>query len=195
MSDPTPAPTPAPAPANANWFQQIYNELKTLALGMALGVALFGRIAPTPPAPIPPIPAPTPIPNPTPMPPPVPAWGPLTRIIVLYESSKLTGKEAFYAQPVRDALNQTAPADSTGTPSWRIWDKDMDVSREPEWADAFAKAKADFAAATAGIAGIFGGSSDPVLYAFDAAGKLKSIPLKGLSDADLVAKIKALGGK
>jgi hypothetical protein len=103
----------------------------------------------------------------------------------MYESSKLTGKEAFFTTPVRDALNQTATADgTTRLPNWRIWDQNVDASAEPTWADALAKAKAAFTSPT-----------DPVLFAFDAQGRMKTVPLKGLSDADAAAAIKALGGK
>jgi hypothetical protein len=164
-------------------------------MGFALGVALSGHVTPAPtPIPVPP-PVPSPTPIPAPIPPPVPEWGPLAKIIIMYESSKLTGYEVFYTQTVRDALNQIAPPDSTQTPSWRIWDQNVDASREPTWADAVTKAKADFAALSFNIVSVFSASSDPILYAFDASGKMKSIPLKGLSDADAVAKIKALGGK
>lgn len=130
--------------------------------------------------PLPPIP-PSPIPIPPPVPP-VVEWGPLDRVVVMYESTKLTGREPFYSLAVVDALNQTAPADATTkVPSWRIWDKDVDASREPDWADAMTKAKGGFDA-----------EKGPVLYAVDKQGRLKTIPLQGVTDVDAAAKIKAL---
>jgi hypothetical protein len=194
MTDPTPPPSPAPAPpvtAASSIWHAIYDELKTLTLGFALGVAMVGwHMVPVPaPSPVPPIPSPIPGPPaplpPPPVPPPVPSWGPLDKILILYESSKLTGKESFFSLPVRDALNQASPPDATTrTPGWRIWDQNVDATAEPKWADALAKAKVAFTT-----------PADPVLFAFDAQGRMKTVPLKGQSDAATAAAIKALGGK
>lgn len=144
------------------------------------------------PAPEPtPAPAPRPTPEPTPKPAP-PAWGALDRVIILYESSRATGREAFYSLSVVDALNNTAPQEAgpSKLPRWRVWDKDLaapdsSVAVESrEWSDALAKAKA-----------AHGGSADPVLYAFDKDGRLKAIPLKGLTDEDAAKAVRGLIAK
>jgi hypothetical protein len=81
MSDPTPAPAPIPASAF-----NMYDQIKTIVLGIALGIVIANHSltpSPTPPAPtpipvpvpVPPSPVPVPVPpapNPTPVPPPAP---------------------------------------------------------------------------------------------------------------------------
>lgn len=111
-----------------------------------------------------PTPTPEPGPTPDPGPTPTPVWGPVARVIVLYESSTLTGREPFCSQDCRVSLD-TMPKDSKGLPSWRIWDKDVS-NNLPEWSDALAKAKADF-----------GASTEPKLYAFDTSGRMKVEPI------------------
>lgn len=138
-----------------------------------------GGIDPTPP-PVPPGPTPDPPTPPTPEPP-VPAWGPLARVIVLYESSAMTGREPIYSTTTSEALSAVCPNASDGRPAWRIWDKDLDVSKETTWVDAMAKAKAAFT------------PPGPVLYAFDGAGRVKEIPLPPtLTPADAATAIKGL---
>jgi hypothetical protein len=68
MSDPTPAPAPIPASAF-----NMYDQIKTIVLGIALGIVIANHSltpSPTPPAPTP-IPVPVPVP-PSPVPVPVP---------------------------------------------------------------------------------------------------------------------------
>lgn len=142
------------------------------------------------PAPAPPIPTPQPPqPNPPQPAPPVPAeWGPLERVVILFESAKLTGREAIYSGAVHDALKATVPPDSTGRPRWRLWDKDSsapDATSSVEavdWSDALSDAK--YAQK---------GSDDVILHAFDAKGRIKSIPLKGMTDEDAAKAIRDLG--
>jgi hypothetical protein len=131
------------------------------------------------PQPQPPQPQPPPVP-PTP-PPPVPTWGPLARILVLYESSEVTGREPWYAPEVRNALNETVPAEN-GYRAWRILDRDLDVSGDPPWVAPFAAAKAH------------GPNDVPTLFAFDQAGRIKTLPMHaGVSPAQTAAAIRALG--
>lgn len=155
----------APADADATTF--------TIAAGVDPG--------PTPT----PTPAPTPTPTPTPTPePPVPAWGPLARILILYESEKLTGREAFYSTDVTDALSRVAPVGSDGRPAWRIWDDDLPTDGEPSWADAMARARAAFT-----------DPSVPVLVAFDQQGRTKPYQLSSYATPELmVTLINSLGG-
>jgi hypothetical protein len=140
-----------------------------------------------PPSPTPtPTPTPTPGPTPTPTPPPN-EFGPLARILTIYESASLTGREPMYSSVVIDALNQVAPPDqATKVPLWRNWDKDLDptaIASSPDasWSEAWRKAKADFAA-----------GPDPVMYAFDAQNRMKKLPLKDAKDADVAAWINGL---
>lgn len=96
-------------------------------------------VDPTPPAP----PAP-----PIPVTPPAPEVVGNLRVVVLYESSQALGPAQNGALYARDGiypyLNAHCLKDVNGNPSWRAWDKDVDVSNEPaEWQDAMAKAKAD----------------------------------------------------
>lgn len=140
-----------------------------------------GGIDPTPPTPIPPGPTPEPPPPEPPPVPPTPAWGPLARVIVLYESSAMTGREPIYSTTTSEALSAVCPPASDGRPAWRIWDKDLDVSKEPGWSDAMAKAKA-------GLTGV-----GPVLFAFDSDGRVKEIPLPPtLTPADAAVAIRGL---
>ncbi len=141
-----------------------------------------GGIDPTPP-PVPP--GPTPDPTPPPVPPtpepPVPAWGPLARVIVLYESTAMTGREPIYSPVVSEALSAACPPDADGRPAWRVWDKDLDVSKESTWVDAMAKAKAAFT------------PPGPVLYAIDTTGRVKPLPLPAtMTPVEAVTAIKGL---
>lgn len=141
-----------------------------------------GGIDPTP-VPVPPTPVPPDPPTPEPPPVPVPAWGPLARVIVLYESSLMTGREPIYATSVSEALSAACPAGPDGRPSWRVWDKDLDVSKEPTWVDAMAKAKAALS------------GPGPVLFAFDDKGRVKEVPLPAtMTPAEAVAAIQSLRG-
>jgi hypothetical protein len=137
-----------------------------------------GGIDPVPP-PIPPGPTPEP---PTPEPPVPVAWGPLARVIVLYESSLMTGREPIYSAKVAEALSKACPPDADGRPAWRVWDKDLDVTKEPTWVDAMAKARA-----------ALGAEPGPVLYAFDSAGRVKPVPLPpSLTPTEAIAAIEGL---
>jgi hypothetical protein len=128
--------------------------------------------------PVPPGPTPEP---PTPEPPTPTVWGPLARVIVLYESSLMTGREPIHSPTFAEALSAVCPPDTDGRPAWRIWDDDLDVSREVSWVDAMAKAKASFA------------PPGPILYAIDAAGRVKDIPLPPtMTPAEAVTAIKGL---
>jgi hypothetical protein len=139
-----------------------------------------GGIDPTPP-PTPPGPTPDPPTPPTPEPP-KPEWGPLARVIILYESTAMTGREPIYAAGLADALTKACPPDTDGRPAWRVWDRDLDVSKEPSWLDAMAKAKA-----------ALGTNAGPVLYAFDGQGRAKEIPLPAtMAPAEAVSAIQKL---
>lgn len=140
-------------------------------------------------------PAPAPEPTPAPQPPqpnpPQPAeWGPLERAVILFETTRLTGREPIYSGAFHDALQAIMPPDATGRPRYRLWDKDVaapDASTAAEavdWSDALSDAKVAQK-----------GSTDVVLYAFDAKGRIKTVPLKGLTDEDAAKAIRALGGK
>ena len=137
-----------------------------------------------PPTPVPPNPGPGP--GPTPIPPPD-VFGPLARVLTLYESTELTGRGPMYSMTVVDALNDTVPADaSTRVPNWRNWDRDLNpgASTDPNisaWVDVWTKAKLDYAKKT-----------EPIMYAFDEAGRMKQLPLKDAKDVDVAAWIKAL---
>jgi hypothetical protein len=129
--------------------------------------------------PVPPGPTPEP---PTPEPPVPIAWGPLARVIVLYESSLMTGREPIYSAKVADALSKACPPDADGRPAWRVWDKDLDVTKEPTWVDAMAKARA-----------ALGADPGPVLYAFDAAARVKAVGLPpSLTPAEAISAIEGL---
>lgn len=139
-----------------------------------------GGIDPTPP-PTPPGPTPDPPPPPTPEPP-KPAWGPLARVLILYESSVMTGREPIYAASLAEALSKACPPDADGRPAWRVWDKDLDATKEPSWLDTMAKAKA-----------AIGTGNGPVLFAFDATGRAKEIPLPAsMTPAEAITAIQGL---
>jgi hypothetical protein len=118
--------------------------------------------------------------------PPQPVWGPLDKVVVIYESSKWTGKEPVNDVSVRDALSLIVPKGSDQRPQWRIWDQDEPGDRYPGWATALAKAREAFKA----------GPGTPILCAFDAQDRLKE-PTMDASEAvtpeDLAAKIRELG--
>jgi hypothetical protein len=118
-----------------------------------------------PPRPVEPRPPPV-DPTPVPAPPaPTPEFGPVKSVMFLYESGSATGREPFYDAVLRLYLNASSIP-------WRAWDKDLDGSREPEWAKR---------RATAGSGPI------PGLYLFDAAGRVKSLPLPSSSEATIEA--------
>lgn len=130
------------------------------------------------PGPLPPIPpGPTPEPDPIPIP---TQWGPLARIIVVYESSNLTGRDVLMSTTFREALSTIAPKGADDRPLWRIWDKDLDVSREPEWVAAMDKAKTEFS------------GDKPILFGVDDSLRVRAIPLDGLTDAEAVEKVQSL---
>lgn len=133
---------------------------------------------------------PTPAPAPEPLPPAPVAWGPLERIVVLYESSKLTGRESIASLTVRDAMTAVTTREDgpQKLPRWRVWDKDLDAPdatvtvERVDWSDALSDAKH-----------AQGDSTDVILHAFDAKGRIKSIPLKGMTDEDAAKAIRDLG--
>jgi hypothetical protein len=100
-----------------------------------------------PPGPGPgPNPGPGPGPGPDPGPAPIPTAG--FRVLMVYESgdlSTLPTKQlnVLYAQSVRDYLNSKCIKGEDGkTPDYRIWDKDVDPSKDGKvWADALKTAK------------------------------------------------------
>ena len=101
----------------------------------------------TPAPPPPPVPPTPPTPPPTPDPPKPDVVGNL-RVLMLYESSGAMTQEqryTFYSTAkLLPYLNDKCLKDTQGVPSWRFWDKDVNLSKEtPEWTDAMAKAKAD----------------------------------------------------
>jgi hypothetical protein len=124
--------------------------------------------------PVPPTPEPDPIPpNPS-------EWGPISRVLILYETSTLTGREAICSQDIRTALD-ALPKDSKGLPQWRIWDRDLTTTL-PDWIKPLEAARADY-----------GSKSEPVLYAVDTVGRLKSIPIPAATTpAQLVEIIKGV---
>ena len=129
-----------------------------------------------PPTPVDPTPNPVdPPPTPTPTPTPVPAWGPLAKIVVLYEADALTGREPWYYPDFLDVV------DGAVGKQGRVYiDRDLEVTRA-DWADLVARAKAEHK-----------GSADPILYAFDDKGRIKAQPLKDLSPENAAAAVKGL---
>jgi hypothetical protein len=98
-----------------------------------------------PPGPKPP-PGPTPDPTPTPDPAPIPTAG--FRVLMIYESADLSTLPAkqlnvLYDKGIRDYLNsKCVKGDDGKTPAWRIWDKDVDASKDDKvWGEAMTKAK------------------------------------------------------
>lgn len=142
---------------------------------------------PLPPPPIPPGPTPDPVPPTPPPDPPKPAWGPLDRILILYETGKATGREVIYSQAFQDAITAAAPKDAGGWPRWRVWDKDAAApdataaAESAEWAAMLAKAKANQ-----------GATPEPVMYARDAKGEIRAFELKDLTVDAAVAKVREL---
>ena len=128
----------------------------------------------------PPGPVPGPGPVTPPGPPPAP-WGPAERILILYESDVLTGREPIYSPVVRDALTAAVPLDAAQVPRWRAWDNDLVVAGEPDWVPAMEKARAFHA-----------DDMGPVLFAFDARGAMRPVPVGVRPPAELAAEIRAL---
>jgi hypothetical protein len=97
----------------------------------ALPVEIVG-VTPRPPAP-----GPGPTPPPTPAPEPTPEFGPLSRILILYESSRKTGREVYLDPMVRDTMTELAAKEPIASgmvrPLWRIWDQDLSPQFEPGW--------------------------------------------------------------
>ncbi len=149
------------------------------------GLAITFGPAPTPAPPTPSPPAPVDPAPPTPV-----AWGPLERIVILYESSKLTGRESIYSLTLKDAVDAVVAKGKDGYPRWRSWDKDLAApdatvtAEAAEWGRALAQAKA-----------AQGKADEPILHAFDAQGRIKSIPLKGLTDEDAAKAVRGLIAK
>lgn len=152
-------------------------------------VITFGP-APAPTPNPPPAPRPGPAPTPEPLPPIPVAWGPLDRIVILCESSRTTGREPIYAMSFADALSGVVEKGKDGYPRWRCWDRDLAApdstvtAEAKEWSDALAKAKAAQGAAV-----------EPIVHAIDKDGRVKSIPLKGLTDEDAAKAIRGLIAK
>lgn len=146
---------------------------------------------PFPPPPIPPGPTPVdppvPVDPPKPVDPPAPAWGPLDRILILYETSKATGREVIYSQAFQDAITAAAPKDAGGWPRWRVWDKDAAApdataaAESAEWSAMLAKAKANQ-----------GATPEPIMYARDAKGEIRAFELKDMTVEAAVAKVRDL---
>lgn len=129
------------------------------------------------------VPTPTPIDPPVPPgpkpPPPVVTWGPPARAVVLYEADKITPGEVWYDPAFGEAL------DGVFGKERRYWDDDLEPPAEPVWSEAMVKAKAKRPA----------GTDDPILYAFDAQGRIQELPLRTLSVENTIAAIKAMRTK
>lgn len=101
MSDPAPAPTPTPAPTPCPGKFSLYDELKTIVLGIALGIVIAGHAGVLP-APGP-IPAPIPAPAPLPAPPVPPGPSPVQHTGTLFLSYIETTDTSPAAAAIRDA--------------------------------------------------------------------------------------------
>jgi FtsP/CotA-like multicopper oxidase with cupredoxin domain len=138
----------------------------------------------TPPGPVPPTPDPPgptpPGPNPpTPVPVP-PAFGPITHLLTLYETSKLDGRE-----PVCDTAFTTQ---AKAIADYRFYDYDLPADGLPEWAALKAKA---LASVTPPPGQPF--DKAPMVFAFDAKGNVRSVNAPvGKSVESLIAEIKGL---
>ena len=141
---------------------------------------------PLPPTPEPPNP---PGPGPTPKPPPAPTptvdFGPVARVLILYESSDQSGLESYNSLYVRQALNELTPEDRYGTgpvEAWRVIDEDSDFGQGdyPQWSDALAKAKAS-------------GITLPAAFVFDTSGRMDAWPVPSGSEGDdlMIAKLRS----
>lgn len=112
--------------------------------------------------------------------------GGLSRVILVYESAwnMSPGQtDTILSDTSRAYLDSAVPADSSGRPAWRVWDKDTDRSGEPaEWQAAWNKAMV----ACAGKV--------PQVVAFDSAGNASAFPVPE-SPEELVAQLKQRGGK
>ena len=82
-------------------------------------------------------PTPTPGPGPAPVPPPAPApiAGDGFRVLLLYDTAKVSSlpaaqQEILFAGSIRDYLNQKAVKGSSGLPDWRFWDASIDASQD-----------------------------------------------------------------
>lgn len=113
------------------------------------------------PAPLPPTPGPGPGPTPTPTPGPEPApddLGPVERVMIVYESAELTGREPWTSLAVRERINAIVPEDrypdGQSVEAVRYVDDDVSFDRElPAWAEARRDAGAILQ--TAGIPRVF----------------------------------------
>lgn len=133
-----------PIPGVTYRFVQIANGDKPAFRFAFADVPIQAGPTPTP------TPGPTPAPIPTPIDPPAPvpdAVGNL-RVLILYEST--AGMSAGQTATVmgggglRQYLERKCIKGTDGRAEWRIWDKDVDASREPsEWQATLAAAKAD----------------------------------------------------
>jgi hypothetical protein len=137
---------------------------------------------PTPP-PAPPAvdPVVDPVVPPTPSPP-APAGN--LRAVVLYESTQAMTRPQFGALYSKTGiyayLNAHCLKDTAGNPSWRAWDKDVDVTNEAaEWQDAMKQAKADL-------------SPLPKIVLFSGNTKVGSKAIT--TEADALAYLKSIGG-
>lgn len=138
---------------------------------------------PKPPAPTPGPTPPSPTPGPTP-PAPEPEWGPLERVLILYETSKATTREPFYSLDFVRGVSQVVPV-VDGEPGYRCWDWDQPLaSNTPKgWLDARAAALA-----------AVDRSKGPHLFAFDTRGRMRPpVPIpEGMTVDQLLAEIKTL---
>lgn len=130
--------------------------------------------APNPPGPTPPGPTP-------PVPPSPDAFGTLSRVLVLYETSASSGREAFYSDAwVAEVGKLVAKLD--GSPAYRCWDWDLDASKLPGWVP-FREA--------AGKA--WDRSKGPALFAWDSKGAIRVVPITPAETVEgLLEKLRTL---
>jgi hypothetical protein len=128
-----------------------------------------------------PTPGPTPDPTPTPIPTPVAAFGPLARVLILYETSSATGREPFYSLDFVESIGRIVPVED-GVPAYRCWDFDVDASRMPGWSGAKVKSSS-----------MFNRADGPHLVAFDAEGRTRLIPIPvDMTPEQLLAEVQKL---
>lgn len=157
---------------------------KVMALGVAGGepvilsaIVTFEGAGPTPPTPpVPPGPEPPVPPGPTPVP--TPDFGPPARVLLLYETSEMTGREPFTGEEFRDSMISLVGADG-----YRHWDYDIDPGLLPGWSEAKAEAMSEH-----------GPAEGPAVFVWDKAGKMRVVePAADQTTEAFVAAIK--GGK
>lgn len=144
--------------------------------GRAIRLPLVRLVDPGP-APNPPTP-----PGPTPPVPPAPSeWGPLERVLILYETSAATGREPFYSDAwVAEVGKLVKSVD--GSAGYRCWDFDLDPGKLPGWVPFRAEAGK-----------LWDKSKGPALFAFDAKGRAKVIPITPAETVEsLLEKLRGL---